>query len=109
MAMVAATAVKPKPTVGPMPVKPEYAKPKAAPVEERRSFIATMMGSMLGVGFVALAPVHWIAVWPLGLGCLIGARLGPIVVRHAPATPLRLAIAVAGLALAAKLGYDAYR
>ena len=51
-----------------------------------------------GIGFIALAPVHWIAVWPLGLGCLIGARLRPIVVRHAPATPLRLAIAVAGLA-----------
>ncbi|KAB7756934.1 sulfite exporter TauE/SafE family protein [Mycolicibacterium mucogenicum] len=62
-----------------------------------------------GIAFIALAPVHWIAVWPLGLGCLIGARLGPIVVRHAPATPLRLAIALGGLALAAKLGYDAYR
>jgi len=35
--------------------------------------------------------------------------LGPIVVRHAPATPLRLLIAVAGLALAVKLGFDTYR
>jgi uncharacterized membrane protein YfcA len=59
--------------------------------------------------FVVLAPVVWAAVIPLGLGCLIGSRIGPVVVRHAPATPLRLAIAVAGLALAVKLGLDANR
>ncbi|WP_422748647.1 sulfite exporter TauE/SafE family protein [Mycobacterium sp. WMMD1722] len=59
--------------------------------------------------FVFLAPVHWPAVLTLGAGCLVGSRLGPIVVRHAPATPLRLAIGVAGLALAVKLGVDAYR
>ena len=46
---------------------------------------------------------------PLGIGCLLGSRLGPVVVRHAPATPLRLVIAVAGMALAVKLGLDAYR
>ena len=44
----------------------------------------------------------------LGLGGLIGARLGPIVVRHAPATPLRILIGVAGLILAVKLGVAAY-
>jgi uncharacterized membrane protein YfcA len=43
------------------------------------------------------------------LGCLLGARLGPVVVRHAPATPLRLLIAVAGIGLAVKLGLDTYR
>ena len=59
--------------------------------------------------FIVLAPVHWLAVVPLGIGCLIGSRLGPIVVRHAPATPIRLTIAVAGIALAIKLGIDAYR
>jgi uncharacterized membrane protein YfcA len=59
--------------------------------------------------FAVLAPVHWLAVIPLGAGCLIGSRLGPVVVRHAPATPLRVLIAVAGLALAVKLGLDAYR
>jgi uncharacterized membrane protein YfcA len=59
--------------------------------------------------FVVLAPVDWLAVAPLGIGCLIGSRLGPIVVRHAPATPIRMAIAVAGVALAIKLGIDAYR
>lgn len=59
--------------------------------------------------FLAFGPVSWAAVVPLGLGCLIGSRLGPIVVRRAPATPLRLLIAVAGLALAVSLGFDAYR
>jgi uncharacterized membrane protein YfcA len=61
------------------------------------------------VVFIAFAPVVWAAVLPLAVGCLIGSRLGPVVVRRAPATPLRLLIAVAGLALAVKLGFDAYR
>jgi uncharacterized protein len=58
--------------------------------------------------FVALAPVQWLAVVPLGLGCLLGSRLGPIVVRHAPARPMRALIGVSGLALAVKLGLDTY-
>jgi len=61
------------------------------------------------LAFIVLAPVDWLAVVPLGIGCLLGSRLGPVVVRHAPATPIRLAIAVAGMALAIKLGLDAYR
>jgi len=59
--------------------------------------------------FIAVAPVDWLAVVPLGIGCLLGSRLGPVLVRHAPSTPLRLVIAVAGLALAIKLGLDTYR
>lgn len=59
--------------------------------------------------FAVFAPVSWTAVVPLGVGCLIGSRLGPIVVRRAPGTPLRLLIAVAGLTLAVKLGFDTYR
>ena len=59
--------------------------------------------------FVAVAPVHWAAMVPMAVGCLIGARLGPIIVRRAPATPLRVAIAVAGILLAIDLGLDAYR
>jgi uncharacterized protein len=59
--------------------------------------------------FTVAAPVHWPAVIALGAGCLAGSRLGPVVVRHAPAGPLRLLIGAAGLALAVKLGIDAYR
>lgn len=59
--------------------------------------------------FVVFAPVHWAAMLPMAVGCLVGARLGPIIVRRAPATPLRMIIAVAGIALAVRLGLDAYR
>jgi uncharacterized membrane protein YfcA len=71
-----------------------------------------VLGTANGVAaivFIVLTPRHWLAVAPLGIGCLIGSRLGPVIVRHAPTTPLRLAIAVGGMALAIKLGLDAYR
>ncbi|WP_048425251.1 TSUP family transporter [Mycolicibacterium obuense] len=58
--------------------------------------------------FACVAPVHWPAVAALGLGCLVGSRLGPVVVRHAPQGPMRAIIGLAGLALAVKLGIDAY-
>jgi uncharacterized membrane protein YfcA len=58
--------------------------------------------------FTIAAPVDWLAVAPLGLGCLVGARLGPVVVRHVPATPMRVLIGVAGLAVTIKLGVEAY-
>jgi uncharacterized membrane protein YfcA len=58
--------------------------------------------------FAIAAPVNWSAVIAVGAGCLIGSRLGPVVVRHAPARPIRLVIGVAGVALAIKLGIDAY-
>jgi uncharacterized protein len=58
--------------------------------------------------FAFLAPVQWLAVVPLGLGCLLGSRLGPVVVRHAPSGPMKVLIGVAGLALAVKLGVDSY-
>lgn len=64
--------------------------------------------SVAALIFVFVAPVHWAAVVPLGAGCLIGSRLGPIVVRHAPATPIRLLIGAGGMVLAIKLGIDAY-
>lgn len=61
------------------------------------------------VGFILLGPVVWSAAIPLGIGCVIGGRVGPIVVRHAPSDLLRRVIGVAGLALAIKLGVDSYR
>ena len=60
------------------------------------------------LGFIVLGPVHWDAVAPLALGLFSGARLGPIVVRHSNAGVLRALIGLAGLALAVKLGADAY-
>ena len=58
--------------------------------------------------FAFLAPVDWAVVLPLGIGCLIGAWLGPKVVRWAPVTILRWLIGLAGLGLAIRLGVQAY-
>jgi uncharacterized protein len=61
------------------------------------------------LGFALLGPVHWSAAAPLAAGLLAGGRLGPVVVRHSNAALLRVLIGLAGLALALKLGVDAYR
>ncbi|MFC7304717.1 sulfite exporter TauE/SafE family protein [Streptomyces monticola] len=59
------------------------------------------------VAYAFLAPVDWGAAAALALGCLAGSRLGPVLVRRLPEKPLRIAIAVAGLGLAASLWYEA--
>jgi uncharacterized membrane protein YfcA len=74
-----------------------------------KNVLLGLANTVAAVLFALLAPVHWGAMLALGFGGLIGSRLGPIVVRHAPATPLRILIGVGGLALAVKLGIDAYR
>ncbi|MFJ6084945.1 sulfite exporter TauE/SafE family protein [Streptomyces sp. NPDC092369] len=55
------------------------------------------------VAYAFLAPVDWTAAVALGVGCLVGSRVGPVVVRRLPEKPLRLAIALAGLGLALSL------
>ncbi|WP_173008578.1 sulfite exporter TauE/SafE family protein [Mycolicibacterium sp. P1-18] len=74
-----------------------------------KNVVLGVANGVAALAFAVFAPVHWLAVVPLGLGCLLGSRLGPAIVRRAPSRPLRLAIAVAGMALAVKLGVDAYR
>ena len=61
------------------------------------------------LAFVLFSSVHWSLVAPLGLGCFVGGRLGPVLVRHAPPRTLRIAIAFSGMGLAVHLGLDAYR
>jgi hypothetical protein len=46
---------------------------------------------------------------PVAAGFLIGGYTGQRLVRYLPATALRVVVAVAGLALAVKLGLSAYR
>jgi uncharacterized membrane protein YfcA len=58
--------------------------------------------------FIAFGDVNWAAVLPLALGLMVGGRTGPVVLRHAPAGPLRVLIAITGLGLALHLGLDAY-
>jgi uncharacterized membrane protein YfcA len=73
-----------------------------------KNVILGVANGVAAVVFAVLAPVHWPAVIALGAGCLLGSRLGPVIVRHAPAGPLRAAIGIAGVVLAVKLAIDAY-
>ncbi len=63
----AAKVEKPAIIVPPMPVKPEYAKPKAKAADDgtrRRFFVDVMLGSFLGIGFTSLATTF--GLWTLG-------------------------------------------
>jgi uncharacterized membrane protein YfcA len=74
-----------------------------------KNVILGLANGVAAIAFVFFGDVRWTYVLPLGLGLLVGGRVGPIVVRRAPVGPLRVVIAVAGLGLAVKLGLDAYR
>jgi cytochrome b6-f complex iron-sulfur subunit len=60
-------AAKAKPTVAPPPTKPAYAKPKpakpAAAAEDRRGFLSVVLGTFMGLGFMALSATT--ALWTL--------------------------------------------
>ncbi|MEU9793393.1 sulfite exporter TauE/SafE family protein [Streptomyces sparsogenes] len=58
------------------------------------------------VAYVLVAPVHWGAAVALGLGAFAGSWVGPLIVRRLPETPLRIAIALAGLGLAVSLWHQ---
>jgi uncharacterized membrane protein YfcA len=55
------------------------------------------------VVFVLFADVEWTAVVPLAVGCLLGSAVSPPLVRRLPEALLRVAVGLAGLALAADL------
>lgn len=74
-----------------------------------KNVVLASANGIAALAFVVFGPVEWTAVVPLAAGFLVGGRIGPAVVRRAPAGPMRAAIAVAGLGLAVKLGFDAYR
>jgi uncharacterized membrane protein YfcA len=58
--------------------------------------------------FAVTGKVDWPAALAVCLGSLGGAWLGSTLVRHLPATPLRIGIGVAGLGLAVVLGWQAF-
>jgi uncharacterized protein len=74
-----------------------------------KTLISSLANVAAAVGFAVLGPVDWAAVAPLAAGFLLGGWLGPAVVRRLPEGILRTGIGLAGLALAVKLGLDAYR
>jgi uncharacterized membrane protein YfcA len=57
--------------------------------------------------YAVAAPVHWAAAGLMAVGCLAGSWIGPSLVRRLPERPLRIAIAVAALGLAAYLWWRA--
>jgi uncharacterized membrane protein YfcA len=73
-----------------------------------KNVVLGMANAVAAVGFALFGSVEWAAVVPLAVGLLAGGRLGPVVVRHSNAQVLRVVIGLAGLALAIKLGADAY-
>jgi uncharacterized membrane protein YfcA len=74
-----------------------------------KNVILGVANTVAAVGYVLFASVAWSAALPLAVGCLIGGRLGPRVVRRSPQAALRRVIALAGLGLAIYLAIQAFR
>ncbi|MEO6955882.1 MAG: sulfite exporter TauE/SafE family protein [Antricoccus sp.] len=55
------------------------------------------------IGFAISGKVHWLAALLMAIGGLIGSYLGPKLLRRIPQNPTRIAIGIAGLALAVEL------
>ncbi len=73
-----------------------------------KNVVLALANGVAALTFAVVGPVEWAAVVPLALGCLVGGRIGPVLVRHSSARVLRLLIGLAGVALAVKLGIDTY-
>ena len=71
-----------------------------------KNLLLGVANAVAAVGFVIFADVRWAAAIPLGVGCVLGGRIGPAIVRRVPPTLMRTVIAVAGFALAVKLWLD---
>lgn len=74
--------------------------PRANALKNMLIGAATVASAIILAGF---GSVDWVAVGPLAAGLFVGATLGPRVARRLPATVLRWAVAVLGLALAVEL------
>jgi uncharacterized membrane protein YfcA len=78
--------------------------PEANAVKNMLNGAATVSAAAV---LVVAGPVVWAAVVPLAAGLFVGATLGPVVVRHLPATVVRVAVAALGLGLAVRLAFAA--
>ena len=61
------------------------------------------------VVFAFRAPVEWAAVPALLVGCVLGGWIGPSVIRRVPEALVRWTFGIAGLLLAVRLGWVAFR
>lgn len=74
-----------------------------------KNVISGLANFVAAAGFAVFAPVRWSFVLPLAAGFLIGGWTGPKVVRRMPPEGLRVVVALAGVGLAVRLGWSAYR
>jgi len=74
-----------------------------------KTALAGVGNGVAALGFIAFGPVDWAVVIPLAIGFLVGGWIGPGVARRIPAPALRRLISGSGLAVAAVLGWRAYR
>jgi uncharacterized membrane protein YfcA len=65
--------------------------------------------AVAAVAFAAFGRVDWAVVPPLAAGFLAGGWTGPALVRRLPGRALRILVGCCGLAVAARLGFLAYR
>lgn len=68
-----------------------------------KNMLTGAANTVAAVGFAVFGPVDGWAALALGVGCVVGGRLGPPVVRRVDPRYLRVVVAVAGLALAVRL------
>jgi len=73
-----------------------------------KNVLSGLANAVAAVGFAIFGPVDWGAVAPLAAGFLLGGWIGPKIARRLPGQSLRHLAAACGLAVAVKLGYDAY-
>jgi uncharacterized membrane protein YfcA len=66
---------------------------------------AGIANAAAAVVYLVLSPVDWRAVLALGVGNVVGAGLGPYVVRIVPERPFRYVVAIAAFGLAAALAF----
>jgi uncharacterized protein len=74
-----------------------------------KNLLLGLANGVAAAAFAVFGPVRWLAVLPLAAGFFMGGRLGPVIVRRVPATPIRVVISAAGIGLAIHLALDAFR
>src|SRR5215469_9121067 len=74
-----------------------------------KNVLSGAANAVAAIAFALFAPVDWAVVPLLASGFLVGGMIGPRLARKLPVKALRLLVSLCGLALAIKLGINAYR
>ncbi|MFG1708972.1 sulfite exporter TauE/SafE family protein [Nonomuraea sp. M3C6] len=80
----------------------------AARLNAMKNVLSGLANAVAALGFALFGPVDWRAAVPLAAGFLLGGWVGPKIARRVPGHGLRYLAAACGLAVAIKLGWDAY-